>query len=427
MSQNTFAGSRIRERRIDRGLRQADVAVAAGISASYLNLIEHNKRRIGGKLLTTLAEILDVPPDTLSAGADTMVLDGMRSAASRLGIDVELDRVEDMAVRLPGWAKLIAAQNDQLTTLERHVQALSDRMEHDPKLANALHDLITSVTAIRATAGILLNEDRVDQDWQRRFHTNLHADSRRLTEQSKALMSYLDRAPEIGRSSRLSSPEDQVEAFLAQSPDLIAAIDQKPNTPVAKLLERFCPTDFGPLVRERLRIQLVQLTTDAQALPLEPFLKAAIAHEADPGRLAADFNVALPLVFRRLAYLPDEKMLPYRGLVVCDAAGTLTQIKAVRGFGISRQTERCPRWPLFQAFQQLGRPIRAVVEMPGALGSRFMCYGLASVTAATSFDSPPMIESTMLIVADPATEAKQAKPAQTDEDLCACAYCRTRR
>ena len=49
-----LTGNRIRERRLVMGMKQADLAAAAGISPSYLNLIEHNRRRIGGKLLIAL-------------------------------------------------------------------------------------------------------------------------------------------------------------------------------------------------------------------------------------------------------------------------------------------------------------------------------------------------------------------------------------
>ena len=51
MSRSTLTGSRIRERRQVLRMKQSDLASHAGISASYLNLIEHNRRRIGGKLL----------------------------------------------------------------------------------------------------------------------------------------------------------------------------------------------------------------------------------------------------------------------------------------------------------------------------------------------------------------------------------------
>ncbi|MDP1576045.1 MAG: helix-turn-helix transcriptional regulator, partial [Cypionkella sp.] len=42
---SALTGTRLRERRVALGQRQADLAETVGISASYLNLIEHNRRR----------------------------------------------------------------------------------------------------------------------------------------------------------------------------------------------------------------------------------------------------------------------------------------------------------------------------------------------------------------------------------------------
>ena len=42
-------GTRIRDRRLSLGLRQASVAETAGVSASYLNLIEHDRRPSRGR------------------------------------------------------------------------------------------------------------------------------------------------------------------------------------------------------------------------------------------------------------------------------------------------------------------------------------------------------------------------------------------
>ena len=55
----SLAGTRIRERRRMLGMRQGALAKAAGISASYLNLIEHNRRNAAGRVLLALAEALD--------------------------------------------------------------------------------------------------------------------------------------------------------------------------------------------------------------------------------------------------------------------------------------------------------------------------------------------------------------------------------
>ena len=156
-----ITGTRIRERRMDRGIRQADLAQSVGISPSYLNLIEHNRRRIAGKLLSRIARALDIAPEQLTRGAETAVLDRLRSAAAEMSIPVEIARTEDMAGRYPGWAALIVAQAKRLASLDERVQVLSDRMTYDPELAGSLHDVISAVTAIRSTASILVGDAKL--------------------------------------------------------------------------------------------------------------------------------------------------------------------------------------------------------------------------------------------------------------------------
>ncbi len=67
-------GIRIRERRVNIGLKQSELAEKVGISASYLNLIEHNRRRIAGRLLLNLADALGVDPVALSEGAQASLV-----------------------------------------------------------------------------------------------------------------------------------------------------------------------------------------------------------------------------------------------------------------------------------------------------------------------------------------------------------------
>ena len=147
-----LTGSRIRDRRMDRDMRQSELAQMVGISASYLNLIEHNKRRIGGKLLVAIARALDVEPSTLTEGAEAGLVGALGAAAAAMpDLPVELERVEDFAGRFPGWAALIAAQARRLEAQERAVEALNDRLTHDPFLNASLHEVLSTVTAIRSS------------------------------------------------------------------------------------------------------------------------------------------------------------------------------------------------------------------------------------------------------------------------------------
>ena len=77
-----FAGPAVRKVRRGAGMTQAAMAEALDISPSYLNLIEHNRRRVGEALLTALAGALGVAETALTEGAESAVMEGLRAAAA---------------------------------------------------------------------------------------------------------------------------------------------------------------------------------------------------------------------------------------------------------------------------------------------------------------------------------------------------------
>src|SRR5881296_1902696 len=63
-------GSRIRALRRGEGLSQAKMAERLGISASYLNLIEHNQRPLSAQVLLKLAQEFHLDLKTFAGGED---------------------------------------------------------------------------------------------------------------------------------------------------------------------------------------------------------------------------------------------------------------------------------------------------------------------------------------------------------------------
>ena len=63
-------GPKVRAIRRSRGITQAELARRLGISASYLNLIQHNRRSFTADLLVRLAECLPIDIKTLSTAQD---------------------------------------------------------------------------------------------------------------------------------------------------------------------------------------------------------------------------------------------------------------------------------------------------------------------------------------------------------------------
>lgn len=63
-------GDRLRKRRVERGMRQEELAKAAGVSASYLSRIESGQREPSPPLLTDLANALETSTSYLTSGID---------------------------------------------------------------------------------------------------------------------------------------------------------------------------------------------------------------------------------------------------------------------------------------------------------------------------------------------------------------------
>ncbi|MBE0414623.1 helix-turn-helix transcriptional regulator [Yoonia sp.] len=421
MPTQRLTGARIREKRLDRGMRQAALADAAGISPSYLNLIEHNRRRIGGKLLGDLARALGVEPSTLTEGADSDLLDQMRAAAALTGDSAEVARAEELAARYPGWSALIAAQARRIVGLETRVQSLQDRMTHDPQLASALHEVISAVTAIRATASILVGQEKLDADWERRFHENIHADSLRLAEHSGALIAYLE-TPSADNIGPLT-PTEEAEAWLAQTGFHLAALE----TGAADIDDMIGDAGLSASATPILRAYCEGYVRDAQTLPLDDFAAACKAAQYDPARIAQRFGVGFAQVLRRMTTLPLHQGHPPMGLVVCDASGTVRRLKPVPGFTMPRTGGACPLWPVFTAFSRPSQPIRSEVVLPGQVAPRFLCYTIAEPAAALDFEAASVLQSTMLVLPDPEFGPVPPVPVGTSCRICPRAQCNARR
>ncbi|PWE30624.1 transcriptional regulator [Maritimibacter sp. 55A14] len=407
------------------GLRQAELARRVGISASYLNLIEHNRRRIGGKLLLDLAAELGVEVATLTEGAEAALLGSLRSAAERIeGTGADLDRVEDLAGRFPGWAQLIAAQDRRITGLEETVDSLSDRLTHDPFLSESMHDILTTVSAIRSTASILAQTPDIEAEWLARFHDNVFHDSRRLSDTTQELVRYFDQISreETGFSTAPDAAADFAEANAYHFPELEAGAT--PET----LIDRAASLT-GEAERGLAQAYLERYCADAQRLPLAPFQDACARLDHDPGRLAAEFGVDLLGVFRRLASLPPDGAAPDFGLVICDGSGTLIFRKALPGFSLPRYGAACALWPLFQALMRPAQPLRAVMETPDEL--RFLAHAVCLPVTGAAFDGPQIVEAAMLFhrIDDRTAEASAAQVFRvgTSCRICARSDCAARR
>lgn len=418
---STNVGSRIRARRLDLGIRQADLAQDVGISPSYLNLIEHNRRRIGGRLLTQMAEKLGVDASQLAQGARSGLIETLLTAAARTSQKAETERVEEMAARYPGWAALLAEQYKHNEELTARLRDLNDRMSSDPELARSLHAVISAVTSIRSTSAILTSDETLDADWQRRFHGNIHQEAIRLAELSEGLVAAMDPPDEPERTSE--GPMAEASSWLAERRYHIAELEAGAATPA----EIEAISELTAAGASRLRVLLDHYAKNARDMPLERFGAAAKEADWDPTRMAGFDGIAADRLLHRLASLPTFAGHPETGLVECDASGTVTFLKPVEGVSLPTGRQSCPLWPLFAALGQPGRPVVQDVALPNAAGGRLRCYAVALPQLQTDFGMAPVLTSTMLVQPDAPDSDRPPFPVGVSCRICPRQGCQARR
>ena len=400
MPLSALTGTRLRAARIALGLRQGDLAQRVEISASYLNLIEHNRRRIDGALLQRLADALGQPVAAFHDGISGALLEELRGAAQGSAAAPELERAEDFASRFPGWAQVLADLHHRNAGLMRNLAALNDRMTQDPHLSASLHEVISAVSSLRSTTGILVETDDLEPEMRLRFHANLAQDSDRLAVGAQALVSYLDGFAQT-ESPGISSPQEEVEAWMAAQ-DWHLAGRQGRGVAKAELP--------SAAARQLAQGWLDLAILDAVALPEPGFAAALAVHGADPVQIAAEMGADVLAAFRRIALRPATDV----GLVICDASGTTLLRKAVNGFVPPRFGAACPLWPLFTALGHPMMPIEQVVETPGPPPKRFLMRAFCHPSHPGGFRGPELRKAAMLIIPDTA----RTGPAQPIGSTC---------
>jgi len=222
-------GYRIRERRRALGVTQADMARRVGISPSYLNLIESNKRAVGGTLLARLAQGLQLDVDTLTGAAERRLSDDLRELpADPLLRHLELDPAfaDEVVARHPDWARAVLRVYRAYLDNNDTVAMLSDRLGRDPLLAEAVHRMLTHITAIRSSAEIVGEIENLDDTARRRFERTIYTESAALSEAAQHLVSHFDQGEAAHRS--LSAAEEVDDFIIAHRnwfPELEAAGD----------------------------------------------------------------------------------------------------------------------------------------------------------------------------------------------------------
>ncbi|MEO1458825.1 MAG: short-chain fatty acyl-CoA regulator family protein [Pseudomonadota bacterium] len=421
----SIIGARIRSRRRELGLTQAELARRLEISPSYLNLIERNKRGVAGKLLGRIGDEIGIARDELDGAAERRLLDqlGEIAADPRLAqyALVESDAGE-LIGRHPDWANALGALARSEREQSGLVRLLSDRLTHDPFLGEAVHRMLTHTAALRAAAEILRDVPDLAGEERTRFVEIVASESERLSDVGTALAGYFDRAH---LASRAITPSDEVEALFEARANHFAEIeaavsgaadpDAAATTPclageaaeVAKGAIAAVIASAEQLqsedARARAALRLKRYAADAMRAPAPALSEAARATAYDVELIADRLNLPVELVFRRLPSLPTEAGMPRFGYIETNAAGVATTLLSIPGLAPARHGEPCPLWINFRAAAEPGRILRQLADFP--TGLRFLFVARARQQKEPGFNRAALPVTDMLVLEERAASA----------------------
>ena len=385
-------GRRVRRERLARGLTQVQMAEALSISASYLNLIEHDRRPLTVPLLLKLAQTYDL--DLSSLGEDDegrLVQDLTEVFADALfgGEELRPDDVETLVGASPEIGRAVVALYRAYRASVEDRNGLAERLAGGGGALDGAEGLV-------AAPPRLPSEEVSDflQDAGNHFpelETVATALRQEVDGQSEGLERGLvehlrDRHDVQVRVVPAEEAGTAVRRFDAAGRRLELSEVLPPRTRAFQLAHQVALLEHEALVEGYLsravfsgadghtlgRVALANYFAGAVLMPYEPFLEAARGMRYDIEMLGHRFRTSFEQVCQRLTTLnaPGNAGVPLH-MVRVDIAGNISKQFSASGIRFARFSGACPRWNVHSAFMQPGFIRTQLSRMPD--GTTFFC------------------------------------------------------
>jgi predicted transcriptional regulator/DNA-binding XRE family transcriptional regulator len=370
-------GAKVRALRRHKGFTQAQLAQRLGISASYLNLIEHDKRGLSAPLLLKVAEILDLDLRALSSENHARVLaDLMEVFGDPMfeGHDVTNQEVKDLCAATPTAARAVVAlyqayraareASDTLaaTLSEGDLEGVDSSHLPSEEVSDLIQRHMNFFPELEEGAEALWRDARLEvEDLSAtlvRHLRELGVDVRvaRTGEMQGAVRRYdpdakvLALSEVLRRGSRNFQLAYQI-GLLTQA----AALDRL-------AADRHLTSESS---RSLARVALANYFAGAVLMPYQPFLEAARSERYDIDLLGHRFRASYEQTCHRLTTLrrAGHEGVPFH-MVRVDIAGNISKRFSASGLRFARFSGACPRWSVFEAFTTPGLIRTQLSQMP---------------------------------------------------------------
>ena len=409
MTQSPRLGKRIRALRIKLGLTQAVLAERLGVSASYLNLIENDRRPCTTALLLKLAGTFDLDLRSFAGGEQAqLVADLAEAFAEPLFEDHPLTtrEVRDFVDAQPDVARAV------LRLHHAHVQA----RESLESLAARVSETQEGAQDVAGAGRVRMSSEQVS-DFIERQHNHfpeLELEAERLWRDAAlerdslfpTLARYLERTQ--GVTVRIGTVDEMRGAVRRFDPArrelLLSEVLRRGSRHFqlahqigllsgASIYERV-PQDSiftSDESRTLARVTLANYFASAVLMPYAEFLRAAEAERYNLELLGHRFRVSFEQVCHRLTMLrrPGAEGIPFL-MVRVDIAGNISKKFAPGGTPrLPRFSGICPLWSVHAAFLQPGMLRTQLQRFPS--GETHFTIARTVRRDAGNFKTPPVM------------------------------------
>ncbi|HEX7837672.1 MAG TPA: short-chain fatty acyl-CoA regulator family protein [Kofleriaceae bacterium] len=382
-------GAKVRTLRRREGLTQVQLADQLGISASYLNLIEANRRPLPANLLIKLAQRFGVDVGAFASDDDgRLIADLTEAFADPVLEEYDLSTVDirELATASPEAARAVLglyrayqatrATADELSSQLRDGEALPGAdgraSSHVPseEVSDYLQRTGNHFPEIELAAEELAARARLTGD-------DLYAGLIRYLGQHHAISVQIARWDVMHGVLRRYDPERKVltlsellptrsRTFQLAHQVAIVAYGDRLERHVAE--GRFASNEARVLAK----VALANYFAGAVLMPYAAFHQAARDERYDLDVLGRRFRVGFEQVCHRLTTLrrPGAEGVPFH-MIRLDVAGNISKRFSASGIRFARFSGACPRWNVFSAFLTPGMIRIQMSQMPD--GTPYFC------------------------------------------------------
>ena len=360
-------GKRIRSLRQREGMTQVAMADRLGVSASYLNLVEHDRRPLSANLLIKLAQFTDLDLKSFAAGDDTKLIAALMEVfgdpvfeggapsvaevrdfvASNPEVARAVLHLHHSFIETRGSAATLAAQ-----VLDRQDLAGMDRAGLvSEQVTDLIHRYRNYFPELEAEAERVWREGELEGE-------DLYGSLARYLEKRHRVKVHVLKVGEMGSAVRRYDPGRRVleiSEVLRRGSRNFQLAYQIGLLDCSELMNRITrESQLGSDESRALsRVTLANYFSAAVLMPYEEFLRAAEEERYDLDVLQHRFRANFEQVCHRLTSMQRRgaEGVPFY-MVRIDIAGNISKKFSATGIHFPRFGGLCPLWNVHAAFLQ---------------------------------------------------------------------------